>query len=191
MAVQEHLASLKLAAPLKVDALLFAPPNMGDATFAAAFGKMVNLRRIAFKYDVIPQVPCAPSMVGCKDALVNTSTARNQGLWTYAQTPGTLLLEPASMPQQAEAWSRLDSIHACEAKRFFKASHYCSYSCFLSRYAHGNANNMCRLWPDAVAGGGRAAAANKGSAGTTAGTYCFDYPIVGKDQYPPRPSPAA
>jgi hypothetical protein len=39
-----------------VDATLFAAPNAGDATFAAAYGRKVNARRFKFLNDLIPQV---------------------------------------------------------------------------------------------------------------------------------------
>jgi hypothetical protein len=169
--LQDHLNNLQLDRRLKVDALLFAPPNVGDSTFVAAFTKMVNARRISFVYDVIPQVPCTPTMIGCSDTLVNTSTARNNGLWQYAPHPGTLMLHHTAMPQQAEAWSRLDKIHACEAKRFFHASHYCSYACYLSQFVK-ESNNLCQLWT--VPAGSK-----------QVGSYCFDFPVQRKNQYPP------
>jgi hypothetical protein len=43
-------------AGLLVDAVLFAPPTAGDATFVAAFNQRVNARMIKFANDVVPQV---------------------------------------------------------------------------------------------------------------------------------------
>lgn len=37
----------KAKSSVRVDAMLFAPPNVGDQTFAEAFGLMVNARRSA------------------------------------------------------------------------------------------------------------------------------------------------
>ena len=57
-AVQRHLnALLGTAAPV-VSASLFAPPNVGPPQFVAAYNKLVNGRRIAYQYDIVPQVSC-------------------------------------------------------------------------------------------------------------------------------------
>jgi hypothetical protein len=43
--LQDYLRSQHRTANVKVDAYLFAPPNAGDATWAAGFNQMVNARR--------------------------------------------------------------------------------------------------------------------------------------------------
>ena len=40
----------------RVDAVLFAPPNAGPPAFVDQFNKLVNARRIAMEYDIVPQV---------------------------------------------------------------------------------------------------------------------------------------
>lgn len=158
---------------IKVDALLFAPPNVGDATFAAAFGTAINARRIPFLNDLIPQVPCTPNMIGCKNAVVPTGTNNNRGLWAYASVPGTLMLLPANMPQQAQAWSLFGKIHPCQIGRFLRATHICSYNCYLSQFI-GDTNNLCQLWNTTTAAG----------SGAATGSYCFQFPVPSGPKYP-------
>lgn len=63
MCVQAHLDSSEVHANnVTLDAYLFAPPNAGDATFAEAFNRRVNARRLPFIYDLIPQVKSVPAM---------------------------------------------------------------------------------------------------------------------------------
>ena len=55
-AVQRHLnAVMPLRAPV-VSTALFAPPNVGPPAFVTHFNALVNSRRIAFEYDIVPQV---------------------------------------------------------------------------------------------------------------------------------------
>lgn len=150
-----------------MDALLFAPPNVGDSAFAASFGRRVNARRIPFLFDIVPQVPCTPTMIDCKDTLIPTNTLRNKGLWSYTSVPGTLLLLPTNMPQQADAWSLLGTVYPCEAGRLLRVTHVCSYNCYLSQFV-SDSNNLCQLW--SVSAGG--------------GSYCFDFPVTAGPQYP-------
>ncbi|WIA41719.1 hypothetical protein OEZ86_009064 [Tetradesmus obliquus] len=159
---------------VKLAALLMAPPNAGNAAFAAQFNKAVNARRLPFSFDVIPQVPCSPSMVGCADATVPTGTYQNDGLWQYSPVGGTIPLEAARMPQQAAVWGLLKQIHPCQMKRFFEATHVCSYNCYMSQFV-GDANNMCRLWGKDT---------KEGSTGI-GGTFCSGFPATeGRYQYP-------
>ena len=158
-----------LESSVKVDALLYAPPNVGDSAFAASFGKRVNARRLPFLYDLIPQVPCTPTMIGCKNTLVNTYTPYHKGLWSYASVPGTLLLLPSGMPQQPEAWSLMGKLYPCELGRFLKATHICSYNCYLSQYVVDE-NSKCKLWNE-----------------TGAGSFCSGFPVTSGPQYPYRP----
>ncbi len=55
-AVQRHInARMPLVAPV-VSAALFAPPNVGPPQFVGLYNRLVNGRRIAFQYDIVPQV---------------------------------------------------------------------------------------------------------------------------------------
>jgi hypothetical protein len=143
----------------KVDALLLAPPNAGDATFASRFGSKVNARRMPFIHDVVPQVPCFPGMISCPRAPIPTGGAK---LWSYAAVPGTLMLEPSGMPQQASAWSHFSKIFPCQMGKFFNATHICAYNCFLSKFAN-DGNTMCKLWAPI-------------NGKEVEGTYCSGYP---------------
>lgn len=80
--------------------------------------------------------------------------------------PGTLLLQPSSMPQQADAWALLQKVYPCEVGRLLRATHICSHNCYLSQFVADN-NSMCKLW---------------GSEG--AGSYCFDFPVSSGPRYP-------
>jgi hypothetical protein len=126
----------------KVDALLLAPPNAGDATFASQFGSKVNARRVLFENDVVPQVPCSPTMVSCKRAPIPTGGDKS---WSYRAVPGTLMLYPSGMPQQPTAWSHFSKIFPCQMGKFFQATHVCAYNCFMSQFAK-DGNTMCKLW---------------------------------------------
>lgn len=154
----------------RVNALLFAAPNVGDATFISSYAKVVNTRHFRFLNDLIPQVPCTPTMIGCKDAWVPTSNPRNNGLWPYAATPGTLVLMPSGMPLQADAWSLLNEIYPAQAGRFLRATHTCSYMCYLSQYVVDK-NNLFQLW-----------SVPNGS--TPVGSYCYSFPVTSGEQYP-------
>jgi hypothetical protein len=132
----------------KVDALLFAPPNAGDGVFADKFGKTVNARRMPFLHDVVPQIPCSPSMVGCPRASVPTGS---QKYWSYSPVPGSLVIQPSGMPQQADKWVLFGKIYPCQIGKFFAATHVCSYDCYLSQFG-GDSNNNCKLWEDSGSG---------------------------------------
>jgi hypothetical protein len=141
---------------------------VGDETFANAYNRRVNARRFKFLNDLIPQVPCTPTMIGCKDALVPTATSRNGGLWKYQSIGGNFVLQPSGMPQQVPAWSKLTDIYPCEMGRFLRATHTCSYNCYMSQYA-ADSNTLCQLWQ---------------VTGTSTGTYCYDFPVTEGPQYP-------
>lgn len=81
--LDEHLAAANKQ-PVAVGALLFAAPNVGDDAFVAEYNMKVNARRISFIYDMIPQVPCAPTMMACKgtDFLTALPGVRS---WNYGK----------------------------------------------------------------------------------------------------------
>lgn len=116
------------------------------------------------------QVPCTPTMIGCNDALVPTATTQNEGLWQYSSIPGDFVLQPEDMPQQADAWSRLTDIYPCEMGRFLRATHTCSYNCYMSQYVP-DTNTLCQLW-------------NVEAGSPAVGTYCYDFPVTEGPQYP-------
>eukprot|EP00775_Hariotina_reticulata_P007421 gene7421-7630_t len=118
-------------AKVKVDAYLFAPPNVGDAVFVAAYNRMVNARRIVFQYDLIPQMPCTPTMANCNATSGNAT-------WQYTPIGGTLLLQAADMPQQPSLWQL--------RKRLLL------YNCYFSQFTN-DVHNSCLL-DSSVAGFG-------------------------------------
>lgn len=143
---------------VQVDTLLIAPPNVGDATFAANFGKRVNARRIPFVSDLVPQIPCSPTMIAC-----NGTVTANPKPWSYSPVPGTLLLQPSGMPQQADKWALFDKIYPCKVGEMLRATHICSYQCYMSQSVTDK-NNLCQLW-------------DVGSTPAT-GSYCFKFPFT-------------
>jgi hypothetical protein len=142
---------------------------VGDAMFTSVYGRTVNARRIPFQYDLIPQAPCTPTMIGCAKALESTATVYNHGLWRYQSVPGTLMLSAAGVPQQADAWSLLNKIYPCQIGRFLRATHICSYNCYLSQFV-GDTNNLCQLWQT--------------SGSSASGSFCFQFPVSEGPQYP-------
>lgn len=55
-AAQSYLNQQMGAAAPVVGAVLTAPPNAGSPEFVNAFNQLVNARRLAFEYDIVPQV---------------------------------------------------------------------------------------------------------------------------------------
>jgi hypothetical protein len=148
---QKTAGSNKQAAA-KVDALLFAPPNVGNIEFVRAFNSLVNARKVQFAYDVVPQVPCAPSMAACPDTPVSTANPDGSGIWQYSSIAGSMMITPAAMPYQADVWRRFGKLHPCKMSHFITATHVCSYTCFFSKYVKGTSNS-CLLLDQKVAGG--------------------------------------
>jgi hypothetical protein len=108
-------------------------------------------------------------MIGCAKALESTATPYNHDLWRYQSVPGTLMLSAAGMPQQAGAWALLNKIFPCQMGRFLRATHICSYNCYLSQFV-GDTNNYCQLW--------------KTTGSAAPGSYCFQFPVAEGPQYP-------
>ncbi|WIA42326.1 hypothetical protein OEZ86_008339 [Tetradesmus obliquus] len=171
-AAQDYLRHRSRSANVKVDAYLFAPPNAGDATWAAGFNKLVNARRFPFIYDIIPQVPCTPTMAACKNTVVPNPNPN--GTWPYTTVGGTLQLLPAGMPSQAAQWGMLSKMYPCQLERFVLATHICSYNCYFSQYV-SDTNNTCLLWNTTTTSAGGV------------GTYCSQYPVTSGPQYPFTP----
>jgi hypothetical protein len=162
-------------AAAKVDALLFAPPNVGNIDFVRSFNARVNARKVQFAYDLVPQVPCAPSMASCPDVPVSTHNPDGSGIWQYSSVGGSMMITPASMPHQASIWARFGQIHPCKLPFFITATHSCAYTCYLSSFV-GEASNSCLLHDKAAAGG--------------EGTYCggsiASFPDTQDPPYPYR-----
>lgn len=68
-AAQSYLNQQMGAAAPAVSSVLFAPPNAGSPEFVDSFNQLVNARRLAFEYDIVPQVRyncfCLSSVAGC------------------------------------------------------------------------------------------------------------------------------
>lgn len=144
-----------------VDAVLVAPPNVGNHAFVQAFSKLVNARRVVFEYDVVPQVPCAPAMPRCND-----TSAGNVTNWKYSDTTGSVLITGDVMPVQPRPWSSMTVVDICNGKYFGSATHACSYMCYTAQYV-GDLKNDCLLWE---------------TTDQSEGAYCNNYPTT---SYPP------
>jgi Lipase (class 3) len=158
-----------------VDAVLFAPPRVGDDTFVMSFNRDVNARNVAFQYDPVPQIPCSPAMPACKFVLVPTDVPTptiNGTAWPYAEAGGLVPVLASQMPVQPEAWSKLNTLSLTRVIRFLFATHICSYLCNFAQYT-GDPQNNCLLW-------------NTSSPSPPPGSaqYCDMFPVV-----PPYPTP--
>ncbi|PRW33116.1 lipase [Chlorella sorokiniana] len=161
-ATQSYLnEKLGAAAPV-VGAVLVAPPNAGSPQFVDAFNTLVNARRLAFEYDIVPQAFCTPEMPSCPPgrlpgtvgalltaagiSITPTDQPGNVTAWPYAQIGGSITLLPDEMAQDAASWPALSRIQLCWALPFLLATHVCSYSCALSQYAAEGAAGMSMCW---------------------------------------------
>lgn len=152
-----------------INAVLFAPPNAGTSEFVTAFNAAVNARRLAFASDLVPQVPCPPTMVACGNTPVPTNQPGDVKSWPYAQVGASIRFGGGDMPIQQGAWSSLGSVPlSARSENFLWATHVCSYLCFTSQFVLGDANNACLLLADAAAAG--------------ANSYCTSFPTT-----PPYP----
>jgi hypothetical protein len=163
-----------------VSAVLLAPPNAGNAVFAAAFDVAVNGRRVSFVYDPVPQVPCK-GFYGCSAKQVPLETGPVDGVppWPYATIGGTVKLTPAAMGPQATYWGGLDRINLCYMLQQLGAAHMCAYACATAPFAAGVTDTQCLLRP---------AAAGE----LAANSYCNSPPVQGKpDGWPQAAFPPA
>ncbi|KAL4431070.1 hypothetical protein ABPG75_006326 [Micractinium tetrahymenae] len=145
-----------------VSALLVAPPSVGPPDFVAQFNTLVNARRLAFDYDIVPQAFCSPSMPACSSGqqpgvlggllkragvqVIPTNEPGNVSSWSYATVGGSLPFGPAALPQDAASWPALQDIQLCWAINFLYATHICSYACFTSQFAPAAAANYNLCW---------------------------------------------
>lgn len=182
-AAQSYLNQQMGAAAPVVGAVLTAPPNAGSPEFVNAFNQLVNARRLAFEYDIVPQAFCTPEMPSCPPgrlpgtvgALLTaagiTITPTNQPgdvtAWPYAQIGGSITLVPEEMAQDAASWPALSRIQLCWSIPFLLATHVCSYSCALSQYAPEAAGSMSMCWLSAQPAG---------APGTACPSWPTDYP---------------
>jgi hypothetical protein len=123
---------------------VFAAANVGDAAFATAFNQLVNARRLAYVHDLVPQVPCTPTMAACSNLLLPQGSPT--GTWAYASVGRLVPVLPENMPEQADVWQNFAAVFPCQATHFLSATHLCSYNCFLSQFALGDSNTSCKLW---------------------------------------------
>ncbi|KAL4425099.1 hypothetical protein ABPG77_010413 [Micractinium sp. CCAP 211/92] len=145
-----------------VSALLVAPPSVGPPDFVARFNQLVNARRLAFQYDIVPQAFCSPYMPACSGSsqpgvlgdllnragmdVIPTNEPGNVSSWSYATVGGSLPFGPASMPQDAVSWPALRDIQLCWSLNFLMATHVCSYACFTSQFAPPAAAAQSSCW---------------------------------------------
>jgi hypothetical protein len=103
--------------------------------------------RIAFQWDIIPQVPCAPQMMACQDSIFPTALPGVTS-WNYAQVGGDITLTAEGMPIQPKVWQKLETLNGCMIMPWAIATHICSYPCFYSKSAAAGATDhgRCQLW---------------------------------------------
>lgn len=70
--------------------------NVGPPSFAARFNALVNARRVAFEYDLIPQALCTPRMTACAGMTPPQSALL---------APLGIKVVPTNMPGNVAAWS--------------------------------------------------------------------------------------
>ncbi len=107
---------------------------LARAFLGLARPRQVNARLLAFKNDLIPQLPCPASqfrMPACASGAPSNSTvgkllklngplldtAAPAGApqhWAYAQSPGRIPFSGSQMPAQPLAWSSMDKLELCE-----------------------------------------------------------------------------
>ncbi|EFN56007.1 expressed protein [Chlorella variabilis] len=95
-----------------VQAVLFAPPQVGDSSFVDAYNQLVNGRMVDYADDIINQVPCDPLMPACPatpsgilGSVGVKGTATDQGnvtSWPYGTVGGELVFLPEDLPQARE-----------------------------------------------------------------------------------------
>lgn len=138
---------MHLRSDFQVDAVLFAPPEAGDAEFAAKYDHIVNSRSIKFANDIVPQIPCTPQVFACPKTPVPTGPLGTS--WAYESVGGQIMLSGANFPVQPDAWSGFSTLplKGDQVNLFFHASHTCSYSCYFARFTNDE-NNLCGLWED-------------------------------------------
>eukprot|EP00879_Flechtneria_rotunda_P024015 GHRR01025436.1.p1 GENE.GHRR01025436.1~~GHRR01025436.1.p1 ORF type:complete len:470 (+),score=104.98 GHRR01025436.1:442-1851(+) len=149
---------------LVLGTLTFAQPNVGNPEFAAAVNKNINIRTIMFEHDVIPQLPCEPYMMACPPPNSVPSWAPGVKQWPYISGGGQITFTAGTMPQQPQAWTRLDEINVCRLFQWYTASHVCSYPCWFSQFAK-EPLGRCKMWGPKTL-----------NPWTSDASYCFDYP---------------
>ena len=149
-ATEQYLSNNGLG-NIVVDALLFAPPNVGPPAFAQSFNTKVNGRRVAFLTDIVTEVPCDPSMFTCKNAVlrgfpITTDQPGGVSSWAFQEVGGTVLLTPEAMPFDASSWGNLVNVPlSANAVPFLLSTHVCSYLCYFSQYSGNSNGEWCWL----------------------------------------------
>lgn len=128
-----------------VQAVLFAPPQVGDSSFVDAYNQLVNGRMVDYADDIINQVPCDPLMPACPatpsgilGSVGVKGTATDQGnvtSWPYGTVGGELVFLPEDLPQDTATWAQVDSMPLCWSFTYLQAAHACSYMCYLSSFS--------------------------------------------------------
>ena len=135
--------------------MLFAPPNAGAPALASAFDQAINGRRIAFKYDLVPQIPCTPTMPACANVAVPTNMPGNATSWPFEHVAASITVNATDMPVQQAKWDELDVVpltDPADIPAYLWATHVCSYLCWTSQF-NGDPNNECILDAQSPAAG--------------------------------------
>lgn len=134
--------------------------------------------RIPFQADIVPQLPCAPTVTACVRGPWAGAPLISTGVWAYHVIPGTVAITAEGMPMENEAWASFKDMYPCQLGRYVVATHVCAYQCYLSQFVSGGVEtNMCRLWrqePGAAVAGGQGAL----------GSYCMGFPVGAGPDYP-------
>jgi len=139
-AVQEYIdsklgqATSSSSTSVVVDVISSSPANCGDAVWANAVSKKVNIRRLAFEADINHQIPCAPSQRDC-----SSRSERGSEPVDIGRPSGTMNLRIDRLPFNSHSWAAAynRSLPYCNADWFgyyFSFSHGYSYHCFFSQY---------------------------------------------------------
>ncbi|GBF90439.1 hypothetical protein Rsub_03435 [Raphidocelis subcapitata] len=148
-------------APRAVDAVLFGAPNLGNSDFVRGLATgSVNVRNVAFRNDVITQLPCqsakadrAASMPACLyPGPVPTRTSLKTYWADYQPSRGVVAIAPSDMPVQTGAWARTNLLNISNIFPEIRAGHYCSYTCFLSTFVTDQPDDSCLVEDPPVSG---------------------------------------
>eukprot|EP00798_Chlamydomonas_sp_ICE-L_P011317 gene11317-18618_t len=154
---------------VKVDAFLFGTPNAGDKDFNEKLAQKVNIRNLAFSYDVISQMPCAPETKACPGGqtepfyIPNTEGNPPQLSWDWRTHRGLVLFGPGQMPYQSDKWQCFQHLKLTSTLGFFAATHGCSYACAFSSFVNVT-KNVCLLSSE--------------GADLSVASYCPSFPVM-------------
>jgi hypothetical protein len=127
----------------RVDVVAIGAPLVGDQTFVAATGRLINQRSIVYVGsdvdrvvqdfrigDPIPQYTCGP-FLGCEAF----GTGPDNYEWNYARAPCIIPFRSTDMAN-AERWATAEHIFVgglVPSMHNIASTHICSYMCFFSQ----------------------------------------------------------